>query len=209
MKLIVVTSATRIEDEHKIIERMFRHGLKYLHVRKPRYSRDDMIKYLNKFSTQNRKKIVIHSHHSLALSMGLKGIHFTEKQRKNKLDVWKKFNLYRLAKKDLQITTSYHKLKDIDKANRKYDYVFFSPVFESISKEDHQPSYSLGTIYDTVRNMDVNVVALGGIDNEKIDQCYHTGFYGVALSGYLWQSEDPVKNFDIVNELCSQYRIQS
>jgi thiamine-phosphate pyrophosphorylase len=209
MKLIVITNSTSIENEHEIIERMFRHGLKYLHVRKPKYSRDKMLKYLKGFSSKYLDRIIIHSHHSLALSLGLKGIHLTEKHRKDKFGVWKKFNLFRLRKRKLQITTSYHKIKDLTASGDKYDYVFLSPIFESISKEDYQPNYTLGKIYDTLHHSKVNVIALGGIDNEKIDTCFETRFSGVALSGYIWQSEDPVKNFDIIKELCDKYKILS
>jgi thiamine-phosphate pyrophosphorylase len=209
MKLLVVTPSTTLENEHEILEQMFKHGLKYLHVRKPKYSREKMISYLSGFSTRNRDKIIIHSHHSLALSMGLKGIHLTEKHREETFGVWKKFNLFRLRRSNLQITTSFHKLQDIDRERKKYRYVFFSPVFESITKEDYEPSYSLGVIYDKLQKTKTNVVALGGVDAAKIDLCFETGFWGVALSGYLWQSDDPLTNFNIVKELCSKYKTQS
>jgi thiamine-phosphate pyrophosphorylase len=209
MKLFVVTNSAGIENEHKIIEKMFRRGLRCLHVRKPKFTRSKMVEYIEGFSKQYRDRIVIHSHHSLALNMGLKGIHLTEKHRNEGFNQWKKLFLYRIRRKDLQISTSYHKLQEIKNSNKKFDYVFLSPVFESISKEKYTPSYSLATIYDTLRNTDLKVVALGGIDDEKVDRCYNTLFWGIALSGYLWQAEDPVKNFEIVNELCSQYKMQS
>src|SRR6202044_1612489 len=104
---------------------------KYLHVRKPKYSRRKMTEYLEKFSKDHLDKIIIHSHHSLALSMNLKGIHLTEKARADSFGVWKKFFLFRIVKAKLQITTSYHKLSELKKNKRNFDYVFFSPVFDS------------------------------------------------------------------------------
>jgi len=208
MKLIVVTGASSIDNEHEIIERMLRHGLKYLHVRKPKYSKGKMVKYLEKFSKDHRDKIIIHSHHGLALSMGLKGIHLTEKLRADKFGVWKKFNLFRTIKPKLQITTSYHKLSDLKKNKRKYDYVFFSPVFESISKEDHEPSYTLANMYDAMNYNDLKVIALGGVTADKISICFETRFSGVALSGYLWEAGDPVEQFDLAKDICNQYKTQ-
>ena len=209
MKLVVVTNASSIENEHEIIERMFRHGLKYLHVRKPKYSKEKMAKYLEKFSKDNRDKIIIHSHHGLALSLGLKGIHLTEKARDESFNVWKKFYLYRIIKPKLQITTSYHKLSDLKKNRQNFDYVFFSPVFDSISKEDHEPSYTLANLYDALNYNDLKVIALGGVNADKISVCYETRFSGVALSGYLWESGDPVEQFDKAKLICSQYKAQS
>jgi len=206
MKLAVVTHPSNLDNEHQILERMIRHGLKYLHVRKPKFTRDQMIDYLNGFSDESLEKIIIHSHHSLALSMNLKGIHLTEKHRDNSFGVWKKFNLFRIRHRNMYITTSLHKLKEINQSVERYNYVFFSPVFESISKEDHSPSYSLASIYDALHHTKVKVFALGGVDDTQLTKCYDARFKGVALSGYLWNAEDPVKNFDRVKELCNQYK---
>jgi len=207
MKLAVVTHSSSIDDEHEIIERMFRHGLKNLHVRKPKYSKKKMRKYLEGFSIENRDKIIIHSHHSLALSMRLKGIHLTEKHRESGLNVFKKFYLFRMMRPKLHISSSYHKLSEVKAGGRRYDYVFFGPVFESISKEDHKPSYNLASMYDVFHNNPkIKAYALSGVTEDKIGTCYETRFTGVALSGYLWESDDPVKNFDIAKETCDQYK---
>ena len=207
MKLAVVTSASSIDNEHEIIERMFRHGLKNLHVRKPKYTKKKLRQYLEGFKKEYRDKIIIHSHHSLALSMRLKGIHLTEKHRERTLGVLKKFYLFRMMRPKLHISSSYHKLSDMKESASRYDYVFFGPVFESISKEDHKPSYTMASMYDVFNNNDkIKALALGGVDADKISACYETRFSGVALSGFLWESDNAVERFDEARKICELYK---
>jgi len=207
MILTVVTKSTTIENEHELIAAMFRRGLKYLHVRKPNYSRESMIDYIEKFPKEYHNKIILHSHHSLALSLHLKGIHLTEKLRKNEFGVWKKFNLYRIIRPKMHISASFHKIKDLKDNSQRFDYVFFSSVFESITKENHKASYSLRTIFNVLNNDDeIKAIALGGVDDEKISICYETKFSGIALSGYLWELKNPVENFEKAKIICDQYK---
>ena len=208
MKLAVVTSATSIDNEHEILERMLRHGLKNLHVRKPKYSKQKMRQFLEGFSKDSRDKIIIHSHHSLALSMRLKGIHLTEKHRESAFGIWKKFYLFRMMRPKLHISSSYHKLSEVKDEGARYDYVFFSPVFESISKEDNKPSYSLASMYDVFHNNPkIKALALGGVTADKISTCFETRFSGIALSGFLWESDNPIESFDEAKKLCELYKM--
>ncbi len=197
MTLAVLTHASSLENEHQLIEKMFKRGLKNLHVRKPAYSKEQLKKYIEKFPREYRNKMIIHSHHSLALSMGLKGIHLTEKHRKDSFGVWKKFNLFRLVRPHMHISGSFHMINDLKHNGGRFDYAFFSPVFESISKENHKPDYSLRTIFNLLNNRkEINAIALGGIENSNITACFETLFSGVALSGYLWLSNNPVELFE-------------
>jgi thiamine-phosphate pyrophosphorylase len=139
--------------------------------------------------------------------MRLKGIHLTEKARENPYNLLLKLNIYKLFRPQLQISTSFHKLNDLTEEGSRYKYVIFSPVFKSISKEDYKPAYKLGTIFNVLNNnSNIKVIALGGIEADNISVCYENLFKGVALSGYLWDSADPVEQFDKAKEICDQYK---
>lgn len=82
--------------------------------------------YQNK--TTFRHRLVLHSHHQLALEFGINRIHFTEKNRvatsEEHLKKWKeKFSL----------STSIHQMSDFEELSSVFDYAFFDPIFESIS----------------------------------------------------------------------------
>lgn len=77
----------------------------------------------------------------------------------------------------------------IDEARRcdGYDYVFLSPVFDSISK----PGYR-AVKFDPaqVKALEVTTIALGGVTPERFDAVSANGFDGAAMLGYLWQEND-------------------
>jgi thiamine-phosphate pyrophosphorylase len=108
---------------------------------------------------------------------------------------------YKSGKRGLSISASYHNLKAVEKLRDVYDYVFLSPVFESISKTQRKPLRH-ARIQDSLRITKARVVALGGVDESKILACRDMGFYGVALLGSVWKSAKPVENFKEARELC-------
>ena len=88
MKLFVITSSKDVPDETSLITKMFESGLTNLHLRKPKYSTNQMSDFLNEIPVHFHKYIVIHSHHQLALKFDLKGIHLTSTHLSKK---WKYF----------------------------------------------------------------------------------------------------------------------
>lgn len=77
MKLFVITSSKEVPDETSLITKMFECGLTNLHLRKPKFSTNQMSDYIKEIPEHFHKYIVIHSHHQLALKYNLKGIHLT------------------------------------------------------------------------------------------------------------------------------------
>ncbi len=64
------------------------------------------------------------------------------------------------------------------------DYIFLSPVFDSISK----PGYKAVPFEPSqVKALPVKTIALGGVTPERFDQVRANGFDGAAMLGYLWQ----------------------
>ena len=204
MRLLVLTSSDHVKDEHDVIRQLFRAGLKTLHVRKPSFTSAQMTEYLKQFPERYRSRLVLHSHHGLAVRFKLKGIHLTEKDRKSVLKMWKCFYYYKLRKPKLRISTSLHKTEEINKLGHKYDYVFLSPVFQSISKENHKPKFSLSRLQEAVKTAKYKVFALGGIDESKISTCKELGFKGVGLLGSIWMDNKPVERFKVIKELCRE-----
>ena len=203
LKVVVFTEPGPVsEKEFEIIDDLFKAGLYRLHVRKQKFSSRQMKRYLKNISSKYRRKVIIHSHHGLASRYRLGGVHLTEKARLNifaKLRV----SLLKLSRPDLVVTTSFHKLSDMEKNTQSFHYVFLSPVFESISKKEHSPNYSLATISRSLEKKDkLKVFALGGVDASKIIFCKQTGFYGIGLLGTIWNSEDPIEDFKTIMEKC-------
>jgi len=102
---------------------------------------------------------------------------------------------------DMVYSTSVHYLTDILDLPACFRYVFYSPVFPSISKPGYNPQISLITLKQDLeklrkKNAELpQIIALGGVQAENVKKVKDTGFNGVALMGALWQVDDPVRAF--------------
>jgi len=107
-------------------------------------------------------------------------------------------------------STSVHHLPDIIDLPACFRYVFYSPVFPSISKPGYNPQIDLVTLQQNLKALREKkaalpqIIALGGIQAVNVKKVKDAGFDGVALMGALWQSADPVQAFkEIKNALIS------
>ncbi|MTI22062.1 thiamine phosphate synthase [Fulvivirga sp. RKSG066] len=189
MKLIVISSDNNMTQEGEYINAMFAEGMEYFHLRKPYASESELRQFLMGIDHSYMERVVTHSHYQLVDEFGLRGIH---------INSW---NHETLPKKVNHCSVSSHGISELKKKS-KFDYAFLSPIFDSISKENHKAAFCLKHLKDVLTEIEVNVIALGGVDASKIDTCEETGFNGVAVCGSIWQSENPVETFKIIKEKC-------
>ena len=180
MKLILITSPTYFVEEDKIITSLFEEGLDILHLRKPDTAPMFAERLLTLIPEQYHKRIVVHGHFYLKEEFRLKGIHLNLRNP-NAPDHYKG-----------HISCSCHSLEEVKERKRNYDYVFMSPVFDSISKQDYNAQYSPEEIKKAHKQgiIDKKVYALGGIDVHNIKEVKKYGFGGAAIMGAIWQKFD-------------------
>ena len=63
------------------------------------------------------------------------------------------------------------------------DYVFLSPVFDSISKQGYRAAFSMETLEQARGIIDEKVFALGGVTLDKITILEQLHFGGIAVYG--------------------------
>ncbi|MBA3648746.1 MAG: thiamine phosphate synthase [Chitinophagales bacterium] len=202
-KIVVLSSPGKVKDELKIVKNLFEAGMDTYHLRKPRFSPKEMQHYILNINERFRNRIMIHSHYQFFFKYKLCGIHFSESNRKK--NFWKNIALQKLIKfrkKDAEISTGFHAQSDILSCGNDYSYVFLSPVFESISKIGYSSTFNEQSLRETLRSTKYRVIALGGIDESKIESAKDFGFSGVALLGSIWKSSDPVEKFCRIKKLC-------
>ena len=189
--MIVITNPIPITNEIDTIHSLFENGLELLHIRKPDFSETEMNAFLSKIKSDLRDQLVLHSHHQLASAAGIHRIHFTEKAR---IETSEK-SLKNWQKNGFTLSTSIHKMVDFEQLTTVFDYAFFGPVFESISKPDYISNLDFKKELLQRKNNKTALVALGGITSDKIKTALEYGFDDVALLGTLWNSNHPIKNF--------------
>lgn len=194
MKLIVISNPTNFKNEHEILCSLFESGLEYFHLRKPDFSKEEMESFLEQIPLKYLNKIVLHSHHDLLEKYNLKGKHISST----------KLNLKGDSK---YISTSFHTLEEIENCKEKYDYVFLSPIFDSISKRGYSSNFDKKQLPDFFTNhpKTVDIIALGGINKNTVFDAMKIGFDGVAVLGGLWMSNNPLQTFNHLLKICKEF----
>jgi thiamine-phosphate pyrophosphorylase len=98
---------------------------------------------------------------------------------------------------------------DVKKSLNIYDYIFLSPVFDSISKNYHKSSFGNGEIEKILKSSNQNIYALGGITPENAEKAFRMGFDGIGVLGYIWESDHtPLEAFLSIQEKINQLKNQ-
>jgi thiamine-phosphate pyrophosphorylase len=182
MELIVITAERFFDGETNALHLLFAHGLERLHVRKPDASFDDTKRFIEDIDAAFHPKIVLHDHYDLTHRFRLKGIHLNRRNRAVNPA------LYRA--RGLTVSRSCHSFEEIASCRKAEatDYVFLSPVFDSISKSGYRQRFTPEELSHAHDRGLVNghVIALGGITAANIASLRSCGFGGVAVLGALW-----------------------
>ena len=185
MHLIVITEPQFVTNEATIIAQLLHWGVDLIHLRKPESSADDLAKLIEAIPTAYHNRLVLHDHFDLATHFTLHGLHLNRR------------NSVLPPKHKGTVSQSCHTLDEVKVCKTKCDYVFLSPVFNSISKLGYTSAFTPKALSEAKKQglIDQKVVALGGITAANIDKTKYYGFGGVALLGDIW-SRTADKNFE-------------
>ena len=177
MKWIIITSPEFLSGEAIFIDKLFSQGLDLLHIRKPDAPLEAYKLFLLQIPKQWYSRIVLHEHFALAEEFGLHGIHLNRR--------------YSVAPNAFHgsISCSCHTIEEVITQKESKDYVFLSPIFDSISKVGYHAAFSPTLLKQAaIENLiDEKVIALGGITANNISLVKEWHFGGVALLGDIWK----------------------
>jgi len=200
MKLIVISTEIFFEQEAEIVCSLFEAGLLCFHLRKPQSEKEEttfgisQIRcFLEKIPQKFHNRIVLHEHFSLLDEFNLKGIHLN---RRNPIPY---------EKAGISISKSCHTIEEIKAETSSFDYVFLSPIFDSISKNGYKKAFSHEELTKAKQDNIINekVIALGGITPENLAEVKSYGFGGVAVLGGIWgdlEKTGVLQRFEIYNK---------
>lgn len=199
MKLIVISPSKTAEEETRIVTELFEHGLETFHLRKPDMRTREMRAYLEKIPAHFHNRIVIHTHHNLAGSFDLKGIHLTRVHLKKRFRTWFRLQMLRMKKPSLTVSTSFHKIGHVYENKRKFSYVFLGTIFDHVS-EKFNVGYSEHSLRSVIQKSNSPLIARGGTTADHIQICKSLGFYGIVFNTAVWNEENPIEAFcDLLN----------
>ena len=176
MKLLLLSTPEFFVEEDTIINALFEEGLDGFHMRKPNSEPIYCERLLTLLPDQWHSKVVVHEHFYLKEEFGLKGIHLSSGDDQPPIN-------YRG-----HISRSCHTMDELRTLRNGTDYVFLSPIFDSISKPDRKAGFTTDELYNATRQglIDRKVMAAGGINADTLPQLTEYGFGGAVILGDLW-----------------------
>jgi thiamine-phosphate pyrophosphorylase len=128
-------------------------------------------------------RLLINDRLDLALSSGAGGVHLSENSlmvqdaRRLRDDYFARHSVT----PDFLIGVSCHSLGSALAAARGgADYIYFSPIFSTPSKELYGPPQGVERLAQICRAVDIPVLAIGGVNAQNATQCFAAGAAGVA-----------------------------
>jgi thiamine-phosphate pyrophosphorylase len=195
MRLVVITPSKDVPDETSLVTKMFESGLKTLHLRKPKHSTNQMAEYIKEIPEPFHDRIVIHSHHSLALKFNLKGIHLSRNHLSSSWRYWFIKARLKLRFGQTSKSRSYSRLQQAyNPEEQSFDYYLIGTVFNNMTGELYSGFYEDGVIAAN-KNSGKKLIARGGTTPMIIAKALKYGFNGIAFNSYLWNAQMPYENF--------------
>jgi thiamine-phosphate pyrophosphorylase len=178
-KTILFSPPDFLPNEIPAVIALFQAGLSCLHVRKSTQNESEVLAYISQIPTEFHARLMLHNHHNLAQKVELKGLHFNRNQFINKNENYK--NLF--------LSQSVHSFEEIKELDKRINYAFLSPIFDSISKENYSHQFEemeLRNFFSYYKGS-IEIIALGGINAENAKIAFEYGFQGVAILGWIWE----------------------
>lgn len=171
-----------------------------VHIRKPESSEAEVERLLNRLKASgcDMSRLTIHYNEPLARKYGLGGVHLRGEE------------LEKGAGAGLRRSLSTHSWKEVQQYAGRVDYLFISPLFDSISKPGYRSGLDPEETFSRLAHHDGRVVALGGISADTITQVERLGFDGAAVLGAVWSVDegriDVKKSLKNYRVLCRKWR---
>lgn len=167
------------EKEKQIIKTLLQNNeIEYFHIRKPEFTSEQMSLWLKDFPLEYRERLSLHDCTDLAKEFQIGGVHLNKR------------NNY-TPPLDFQgrISRSCHSIEEVKEWKSKCDYVFLSPIYNSISKEGYEAKFSKEELRKAVKQgvIDEKVFALSGVEPSKFSELKEIGFSAAAIMGFLWK----------------------
>ncbi len=201
MHLYLLTAPQTTENELPLVLHFLECGLHKLHIRKPGFDANDYRDYISAIPTAYHNRLVIHGAFELVQAFPALGIHLRSHDRQDSRLIQQVQQLQPASR-----SSSFHAWEEISDNEDPYDYVFISPVFDSISKK----GYNAGIDLEGYRRLKQwaagrkkqlpGIVGLGGVGATTISRLRDTGFDGGALLGAIWEAAHPATVFAAIQQ---------
>ncbi len=173
LSLIAVTRPDFVPGEAAAIVRLLcERGFSRVHIRKPGADALHVAALVRAVPPQLRGRLSLHDCFEVAADAGAGGVHLNSRCPAPPTG-WHGL-----------VSRSCHSLDELGH-RRHFDYVFLSPVFDSISKPGYRAAFTEEELTASPL-VDSHVVALGGVTPARLGAVARMGFGGAAMLSAAW-----------------------
>lgn len=196
---IVITLPYFFYGEAVILRSLWTAGAEIIHIRKPDATEDELDRLICELQSLgcDMSCFTLHYNTRLAETYSLGGIHL---QGEELLHIDQSINK--------RLSFSAHSWDEVRKYADVADYCFFSPLFNSVSKEGYKgQNLNPDTIHDELETVPYcSVVGLSGITSHNIWKVRTLGFDGAAAIGSVWGPSAKTALTPYLSETLTRFR---
>ena len=187
LRLYLITNRSLFENDNNFLdasEAALMGGVRALQLREKNLTDCELIELGNQLrilTSNYNAKLIMNSRADIAKIIDADGVHLTENSAHA--------NEIKSTFPDLIVGVSTHSLEAAQIAEAQgADYITFSPIYATPSKANYGPPQGLGLLRQVSQEVNLPVLALGGITLHRVSECLEQGAFGVALISDIWNS---------------------
>lgn len=188
LKVYLITDCKRFPKDCLLdsIEAALKGGVQDLQLREkdlPLKDLHSLAVVLRKMTARYDARLYINGRVDIALMVGADGVHLPE--------AGMPANEVKACYPHLLVGVSTHTLDGAKQAQKDgADFITFSPLFETPSKKEYGPPKGLESLRTVCKEVQLPVLALGGISKNRVSTVLEHGAHGVALISGIWNGPD-------------------
>ncbi|MBN2742754.1 thiamine-phosphate pyrophosphorylase [Breznakibacter xylanolyticus] len=177
---VIITHPHCIAGEAATIEALLDAGADVVHIRKPDWDAEKVAQLIGQVDGQYHQRLCVHYHHPLGHRFALGGMHYSYR------------DMPAIVSNEHRVSVSCHTMVEATHCIGKCNYLFLSPVFNSISKQGYEAAFNNDELkqYLMTTSSTTPILALGGVSVQTAPMARQLGFKGMALLGSAWVITD-------------------
>ncbi|QPJ61126.1 MAG: thiamine phosphate synthase [Candidatus Nitronauta litoralis] len=187
LKMLLISDTSLFPDEKVLeaFEQALEGGVRDIQLREKNLSLDKLFSLalvLRQMTERYEARLIINDRLDIALMVDADGVHLPE--------AGLPANEVKARYPHLLVGVSCHSLESAKQAQKNgADYITFSPVFDTPSKQQYGPPQGLEKLKEVSQTVSIPVLALGGIDLNNLPDVQRNGAHGIALIRGIWASD--------------------
>lgn len=193
-----------IVDGSRWLQKLLPLGVKTIQLRiknKKKHELENEIRTSVELAKVYNARFFVNDYWELALAHGAYGVHLGQEDLTTA-------DIEKIRKSGLRLGISTHSYYEVARANTlRPSYMACGPVFPTTSKHMAFAPQGINNLQRWRRTLSNDtLVAIGGIDHEKISSVLATGVDGIAMISAITQAENPIQTTQQLLKIVSSFR---